>query len=199
VHWTDTRDGSTRLEEQRGVFLVPGAQSGPLQVIWISSLSVPQGRERVTLWGRHYFGLGLRFPEAFDRVARFSSSDGDEGVVVRGDERLRSARWCACSAEVDGRSMTVALFDHPENPRHPARFFTMAEPFAYLSATLDLSEHPLELARGETLVLIWGLLAWERPITPDEIEQAYRDWIPTIPTVPSTPEPPHEASPRQGD
>jgi hypothetical protein len=131
----------------------------------------------VTLWGRHYFGLGLRLAEPFEGVGSFSHADGAEGVVVRGDERLTTARWCAYTARVDGRTVTVAMFDHPRNLRHPARFFTMAEPFAYLSATLDLEEHPLVLAPGEELALLWGLAVWEERVPSEVIEREYRSWV----------------------
>ena len=41
--------------------------------------------------------------------------------------------------------MTVAMFDHPTNVRHPANWFTMTEPFAYLCATLGLQHETLKL------------------------------------------------------
>lgn len=177
VVWADPRDGAFQLEEWRELHFEPGAQDAPMRVTWWSWLAPAEGRAKVTLWGRPYFGLGLRFAEPFDGAGVFTSSEGAAGVVVRGDERLVSARWCAYSAEVDGRDVTVALFDHPRNPRHPARFFTMAEPFAYLAATLDLAERPLELVHGEALDLCWGLAVWERRASPDEIERECRDWL----------------------
>lgn len=179
VQWLDPRDNSERLQELRELnftFADSDRPGDPLLLTWWSRLSVPEGRGRVTLWGRPYFGLGLRFAAPFDRVGRFSHPEGAEGVVVRGDERLTAARWCAYTAEVDGRAVTVAMFDHPRNPRHPARFFTMAEPFAYLSATLDLAERPLELAHGEQLDLCWGLAVWDQHAAPERIEEQYRNW-----------------------
>ena len=191
VQWTDPRDGSVRLEEARWLICRPGTGPAPLELTWISVLSVPQGRERAALWGRAYFGLGLRFAEPFERAGCFFNSDGAEGVVVRGDERLTAARWCAYTAEVGGRTVTVAMFDHPQNPRHPARFFTMADPFAYLSATLDLAEHPLELTPAEPIELAWGLAAWDAPVTPEEIDQTYRAWVAGAPF-------PKQAAPQAG-
>jgi len=176
VEWLDPRDGGLRLEELREVDFETARADRPTRLTWWSRLRLPPGRERAVLWGRPYFGLGLRFAAGFDGTGRFSSSDGDEGVVVRGDERLTAARWCACTTEIAERTVTVAMYDHPDNPRHPARFFTMAEPFAYLSATLDLAERPLELTRGEQLDLCWGLAVWEQPVTPERIEEHYRTW-----------------------
>ena len=197
VRWVDPRGGRPQLEERRELEVHPGSSTSPLRLTWRSHLALAPDRERATLWGRPYFGLGLRLAEPLERVGRFSNSEGAEGVVVRGDERLISARWCAYTAEVEGRTVTLALFDHPRNPRHPARFFTMAEPFAYLSATLDLAERPLELARGETLDLAWGLVAWEHAVAPEDIEQTYRAWITTV--EPPASAPPRVASDNKGD
>jgi hypothetical protein len=179
VRWLDPRDGSLRLDELRELRFTSARRTepgDPVLLTWWSRLSVPEGRERVSLWGRPYFGLGLRLAAPFDGRARFVHPQGSEGVTVRGDERLTAGRWCACTAEVAGRTVTVAMYDHPDNPRHPARFFTMAEPFAYLSATLDLAERPLELARDESLDLCWGVAVWEQPVTPERIEDHYRTW-----------------------
>ncbi|MBW7939136.1 MAG: hypothetical protein H3C63_10135, partial [Candidatus Omnitrophica bacterium] len=42
---------------------------------------------------------------------------------------------------------------HKDNPRFPATWFTMTQPFAYLSATLNLSREPLAVKKGEDLDL----------------------------------------------
>ena len=47
---------------------------------------------------------------------RFFNADDKPGEVVRGDERLTPAKWCAYTAKADGKPVTVAIFDHPEEP-----------------------------------------------------------------------------------
>jgi hypothetical protein len=179
IEWLDPRDASVRLVEHRTLDLAARSQNEPWLFTWTSRLVAPESRERVRLWGRAYFGLGLRLAEPFDRVARFTHSDARSGAtqseVVRGDERLTAGRWCAVQAEVAGRARTLALFASPANAR-AARFFTMAEPFAYLSATLDLAREPLEIERGAPLELTWALAVWDRAPTPAEIEACYAAW-----------------------
>jgi hypothetical protein len=73
--------------------------------------------------------------------------------------------------------VTVAMFDHPDNPRHPATWFTMAKPFAYLSATMRLHEEPLKIVGSQSLVLCYGVALWDgRPETA-QIDDLYDLWV----------------------
>ncbi|HUU93592.1 MAG TPA: DUF6807 family protein, partial [Phycisphaerae bacterium] len=65
----------------------------------------------------------------------------------------------------------------PENPRHPATWFTMTAPFAYLSATLNLHREPMTLQAGQTLGLTYGVALWDGKTSADEIEKTYRRWL----------------------
>jgi hypothetical protein len=137
---------------------------------------VPTGKASVTLTGSHYFGLGLRFIRSMDAVGEFRNADKKPGAVYRGEERLVRSNWCAYTAPVEGTVVTVAMFDHPDNPRHPATWFMMAKPFAYLSATLGLHETPIEIAAGEPLILRYGVVLWDRAAESDEIDSLYQNW-----------------------
>jgi len=88
--------------------------------------------------------------------------------------------WGAYTGPADGKTVTVALFDHPENPR-PAWFFTMTTPFAYISATINLAKEPLPLAAGRPLRLRYGAALWDG--TPDRaaVERMHRRWIGVAP------------------
>ncbi len=129
----------------------------------------------MTLSGSHYFGLGMRFLESMDKIGWFRNADDRPGEVVRGDERLVQSAWCAYSAEANGKPVTVAMFDHPHNPR-PAMWFTMAKPFAYLSATLNLHEQPLIVSSGEPLLLRYGVALWDGRISSESIDRFYHRW-----------------------
>ena len=144
---------------------------------WRSRLSTGPNRETVTLTGHHYFGLGVRFLQVMDKVGEFTNATGQPGETVRGDERLVPARWCAYSAPADGKPVTIAMFDDPKNPRHPARMFTMGKPFAYLSATLNLWKEPMELKCGSELDLCYGVAVCDGQLTPAAIEKLYQRWL----------------------
>ena len=112
-----------------------------------------------------------------DATGEFRNPDNAPGVIFRGEECLTRSRWCAYTAQANGKTVTVAMFDHPDNPRHPATWFTMARPFAYLSATLRLHEEPLKLVSGKPLTLRYGVALWDgRPETA-QIDELYRQWV----------------------
>ena len=76
-------------------------------------------------------------------------------------QRFTPTRWCAYTAKAEGRSVTVALFDHPANLRHPAHMFTMNTPFAYMSATMNVWKEPITVAAGHPLNLCYGVALWD--------------------------------------
>lgn len=126
-----------------------------------------------TLGGAHYHGLGMRFLESMDAGGTFRVEGNAEGEQVRGTEYLTPGKWAAYTAKADGKTVTVAMFDAPENPR-PALWFTMTEPFAYLSATINLHREPLEV-EGE-FVLDYGVALWDGEASVQAIETAYETW-----------------------
>ena len=141
-----------------------------------SKLSPAEGLDAVKLGGHHYYGLGMRFLKSMDGGGRFFNASKQPGNVVNGSERLVAARWCAYTARADGKPVTVAIFDHPSNPRHPNKMFTMTPPFAYLSATLNLWKEPLLLKAGAKLKLSYAVAAWDGETSAAEIESLYEKW-----------------------
>ena len=75
----------------------------------------------------------------------------------------------AAQGKVDGKPVTVALFDHPDNPRYANRIFTMNIPFAYQSLTLNLWKEPLTIEAGKTLRLTYGAAAWDGILSRQQI------------------------------
>jgi hypothetical protein len=183
LRWVSQPNNEPLLLEQRTITVV-GRVGDPAATFltWKSRLSVPQEGDSVVLSGSHYHGLGLRFIRSMDATGEFRNPDNAPGVVFRGEERLTRSRWCAYTAQANGKTVTIAMFDHPDNPRHPATWFTMAKPFAYLSATLRLHEEPLKLLSGKPLTLRYGVALWDgRPETA-QIDRLYKQWV-AMPTV----------------
>ena len=174
IQWQDP-DGLVLLQERRHLKLTDRQVQGASLLTWESELSAPAGKPQVELWGRHYFGLGLRMVPSMDQGGRFLNPTNEEGETVRGTEKLLCAPWCAYVAAVDGQPVTVAMFDHPQN-RPAATWFTMTAPFAYLSATLGLKDQKLVLTADAPLRLRYGLALWDGAKNASEIQQAYADW-----------------------
>lgn len=177
VNWL-APDEKVLAEETRTIRTQIGAIADASVLTWQLALRPAAGREAMELWGRHYFGLGMRFVESMDGGnSRFFTAGDAKGTPVRGTEKLTRADWCAVHGEVQGNPVTVAMFDAGDNPRHPAAWFTMTSPFAYLAATLELHEKPLVVAREESLACRYGLALWDGTIGENEIQKAYETWL----------------------
>jgi hypothetical protein len=177
VDWLAPGANKALLVEQRTIEVPHGEDLGATLVTWQSRLEPGPGKESVRLTGSHYFGLGVRFVQSMDTVGRHFNADRKEGTIVRRDERVTPTRWSAYTAPAGDKPVTVAVFDHPDNPRHPAQFFTMRQHFAYLSATLNLWKEPMELKAGEPLVLRYGVAVWDGETGPAKVETLYQRWV----------------------
>jgi hypothetical protein len=175
IRWISKPSNELLLIEHRTVAATRVEKATLL--LWESILTVPEGRKSAVLSGSHYHGLGLRFIRSMDGTGEFRNPDNEPGVIFRGEERLTRSRWCAYTAQADGKTVTVAMFDHPQNPRHPATWFTMAKPFAYMSATLKLHEEPLKLDKGKRLILRYGVALWDGRPEMEQIETVYKEWV----------------------
>ena len=168
--------GKPVLAEQRRI-IVHDTPPKVTLVTWATRLSPAEGRDEVRLTGAHYVGLGMRFVQSMDKGGTFLNPTGKPGERVRGTEKLVHAPWCAYTAPANGKPVTVALFDHPKNPRHPAYFFTMTSHFAYLAATQNLHRQPMTLAKGKPLDLVYGVALWDGAIGAAEVEATFKHWL----------------------
>jgi hypothetical protein len=175
IDWTN-QNRELLLKEHRTIHVQQGTDLGATLLTWQSKFELPEGTESATLTGSHYHGLGMRFVKSMDSAGRHFNADGKPGTVFRGDEKLLRSTWCAYTANANGKPVTVAMFDHPKNPRHPATFFTMTKPFAYLSATLNLHKEPLKVVSGKPLVLRYAVTVWDGKVKAERIEKLYRLW-----------------------
>ena len=140
---------------------------------WETTLKSDQA---VKLGGDHYYGLGLRFDESMDKDGRFFNDTGKhDGEIVRGDERLKKCRWSAYTAKLDGKPVTVAVFDNPVTPI-PMLAFTMGDSgqsFAYLSATMNLHRAAVTLQAGQPMTFSYRVAVLEGEVSPETIEKVY--------------------------
>lgn len=176
LQWT-LADGRVVAREERLIAVHAEAAPRATLLTWRSQLQPPPQMSSVTLTGSHYYGLGLRFVVPMDKGGAFLNSADAAGESVRGTERLMAAAWCAYRAAVDGQPVTVAVFDHPANLRHPARMFTMMGPFAYLGATLNLWKEPYTLEAARPLDLRYGVAVWDGNTEKAAIDALYRRWL----------------------
>jgi hypothetical protein len=183
LDWLGSGD-QVLLTEERTLQTYAGAGIDATLLTWRSRLTPAAGKTSVTLSGAHYVGLGMRFPASLDKTTTFLNASGQPGEIVRGDERVVRANWSACTGDVDGHPVTVAMFDDPNNLRSPAAWFTMAKPFAYLSATMDLHREPFVLTARKPLLLRYAVAVWDVKADAKLVEQLYHQWLsPCSPTA----------------
>ena len=170
-------DGNLVLQEERTIATYQGEGINASLLTWQSRLRPANGKPSVTLSGRHYLGLGMRLVESMDGSGRFLYACGEPGPIVRGTERFTPTKWCAYTAPAGGRTVTVAMFDHPANPRHPAGIFTMLKPFTYLSTTPNVWKKPLVVEADEPITLCWGVALWDGEVVAEDIQRMYQTWL----------------------
>jgi len=177
LNWVNPSVQELLLKESRTIKICRLNEPEVTLLSWQSGFELPPAKESVTLTGSHYFGLGMRFDKSMDVGGQFRNSEGKTGEVVRGDERLVRAKWCAYSAAANGTPVTIAMFGHPDNLRHPTQWFNMTKPFAYISATLNLHKEPLKVTSDKPLVLRYAVALWDGRVENDIINRVYKWWI----------------------
>jgi hypothetical protein len=174
IDWLAPDRKRVMLGESRRIEAYRIRDDGATLLVWRSRLTPPGGAKSVTLSGSPYFGLGMRFVQSMDTGGRFQNADGKTGVDGTNDAR---SDWCAYWAVAGEKPVTVAMFDFPKNPRHPATWFTMDSPFAYLSATLRLDKEPLVVQADQPLELQYAAALWDGHVEPREVDTLYRRLI----------------------
>lgn len=169
-------DGDKKLVENRTIEVVQLKGLDVPVINWRTRMEAPAGKEKVTLSGAHYSGVGMRFVKSMHKIGTHFNADDKLGVLVRSDERVTPTKWTAYAAPVDGKMVTVAMFDHPDND-YKAHFFTMSKPFSYMTATLNLWKEPVDILADKPLNLTYGVVAWDGKASREEIEAVYQQWI----------------------
>ncbi len=175
IAWEDPK-GAVLLNEQRTVLVLEVEKAEPAGIA--SDVGITAIRALGQGVGRSLGFALLRprrcvFRSPWTQWQLTNASEKYPGEVVRGDERNVPAAWCAYSAAPEGKPVTVAAFGHPDNVRGPATWFTMANAFAYMSATLNLYKEPLKLTADKPFVLRYAVAAWDGKIESSQIDKLY--------------------------
>jgi hypothetical protein len=142
-------DGRTCLEERRVTAITPASGATIVDV-----LSERQAvTESVELGATKEAGFGFRVHDALDEAdgGTLVNSHGDQGEQGTFD---RDADWIDYWGTLGDRSAGIALFPHPDNPRHP--WFTRAYGLVLCNHHRLQSE---TLLPGHVLRLQWRVVA----------------------------------------
>jgi hypothetical protein len=121
-----------------------------------------------------YAGLSVRLARSTSDW-QVVDSEGRWGLNPHG----KAARWLDFSGtSANGERAGIAMFDHPDNVRHPTPWFVImnpAVPFGYVSPAF-LYEKPYALQAGKTLTLRYRILV--HPGSPDtnRLQAEWQRW-----------------------
>ncbi len=182
IHWvaqkdrdlSDTKPAALLIERRTLTLTVDEAQQ-EVALRWQSDFEVGPAAAKATLAGANYHGLGARFPRTFDRVARHLNSE-NAPYPTKGKQDVLAAKWSAVAFAAEGREMTLAMFGRPAETRGTTKFFSMLDPFAYLSVTQNLDQAPLEYAAGDKFSLRYLVAAYPAVKSPEFLQQRQQKW-----------------------
>jgi hypothetical protein len=126
------------------------------------------------------FALRLRRELSLREGGSVVNSEGDSGALAFG----KPARWVAATAELHGQLVVVALFDHPQNHGHPARWqardygLLAANPFAlHEVAGAGPGAGAVTLPAGGKLRLRYRVFLGRGRAQLDGLDAAWEAWV----------------------
>lgn len=159
--------------EDRLIEVGPPGETGSYLIRWRATFT-PAGKKDVVFNKNSYGGFAIRMAAEFC---------GDEAAgrpaweFIRSEDpaqgKSRPARWMAYRGTAqNGRAAAIAIFDHPDNPRHPALWQTRNH-YPYLNPSFTCKE-AYTLAAGKSLTLTYGVLVHDGQAEPKAIERAWK-------------------------
>ncbi|MGI8989961.1 MAG: DUF6807 family protein [Bryobacteraceae bacterium] len=150
--WTD-RQGNVVLTETRVMtfYSEPELRTIDFDITLTSVQNV--------VWGDAKDGaFGIRLRPILDEQGGTGKIVNADGLVGEAQVWGKPSNWCDYSGTIRGEKVGVAIFDHPENPRHPVRWHVRgyglfaANPFGLSVFTKDNSENgALTVDAGKSL------------------------------------------------
>lgn len=190
----DGKDGQPMLRETRTVKF-RGYKDGVRGIEFKLALTPVAGD--VTFGTRGDRGLlSVRLLKSIYGTPRFTSAEGTDQCAVpphprpKAGETALSAEaepapihtaWCDESGETGGTTYGVAIFDHPENPRHAPMWHAWAnarlatDMFAS-DKTGPIKQGPLLIASGTTFTVRYELLVHKGTASEADLKQKYAEF-----------------------
>jgi len=115
------------------------------------------------------------------KVAKGSAinSGGVKGKAVWG----KAAKWVNYWGPVDGKTVGIAIFDHPDNPRHPttwhARDYGLIAANPFGKKYFKAGEGALTLEKGKTVTFFYRFFFHEGSNEKIDIPAHYEKWSKT--------------------
>lgn len=182
IHWIGPTNktapdslAAASIIEQRILTVTVDEKNQEVALRWDSKFQVGPNAGKVTISGPNYDGLGLRLPESFNHVAKFQNS-ANQPYTGPNTQNVTPTRWTSVAGVMDGHDVMLAMFGRTDNARGDACFFTMLDPFAYLSATQGLDKKPLVYSANDKFSLSYLLTVYSTNKPPEFINHRCEVW-----------------------
>ena len=125
--------------------------------------------------------FAIRLADAFTERKGGRMVDAD-GRATMANVWGKRSKWVDYTAEIEGERLGVAIFDHPENPRHPtywhARDYGLfaLNPFGRNAFDDKQEESQWKLAAGEQLVFRWRVVIHPGDAETGHVADLYKDY-----------------------
>jgi hypothetical protein len=157
--WNDPT-GKLVLTEKRTMTFYAG---GDRRIIDFDFLLIPNGK---VVFGDEKDGLfAVRVHKGLQEDKSIGRMVNAEGLETEKQVWGKPSNWVDYQGKVDDEAMGIAIFDHPENPRHPTRWHARGyglfsvNPFCLAAFTNDKTQNgEYVLEAGKTLRLRYRLI-----------------------------------------
>ncbi|HIG81746.1 MAG TPA: hypothetical protein EYQ62_08920 [Verrucomicrobiales bacterium] len=136
-------------------------------------------------------GMGIRVPDSMCVTPHGTAKLKAEGYMLNSEGVTgaalwgKRAKWVDYSGRVEGKLLGVAIFDHPENPRHPTHWH--ARSYGLCTANIfgkhhferlkDKNAGNVSLNKGESLSFKYRFHWHAGKGEAKKIEARYREWV----------------------
>lgn len=175
LDWLRPGDQTVVIHEQRKLSYVPlddRAYALDFATTLIAHAELVLDRTQFTTWGG-YGGLIVRGNRNWQetRLLFPDGSTNDRPTGIR-------ATWCDLSGTFDGgleQTGGIAIFDSPDNPRHPTPWYGTTGPGHYFNAAV-LFHEPMHVAAGQDLTFRYRVLVHDQVWDVARLQTAYMGW-----------------------
>jgi hypothetical protein len=181
IHWVADPDRAVAdsasialMVERRTLTVTVNEKTSEVALGWHADFELGRSVSKVTLAGANYHGLGLRLPPPFNKVAQHENSERTPYSNPGG--QVTPARWSSVSHTLGEHDVTLAIFGRPSAGRGLPFFFTMVQPFTYLSVTQGLDKTTVDYAQGEKFSLEYLLVVYAGRKNGEFLDQRYQRW-----------------------
>lgn len=180
----DYADSSGVVLSEKRSLLITAPENGQYMMTWQHEFTAVKdavlylekpGKHGGVSWGG-YAGLSYRGSDQLKDVSFFASSTWTNTADLTGYGEQE--KWMGVKALNKGNNVSLIIFDHPRNPRHPSPWYIWYAKDRNLFFTPSLLfDGPMELKKGQKLKLQYGVWIMDGWVNPTQVENQYSRFI----------------------